>query len=895
MNTPHTPRALRLLLRLLPRRLRQEIGDDVRRQFADERAQTSGHPVRTLRLWTRTAADIAAQGLAERWSGPTTLSPMAPVMTTPYIPRDRSAWWDGFRWDVRVGARRLFRAPGFTAVTVLTLALGIGANCAIFSVVNGVLLKPLPFPESDRLVSLAQVWEGKNDVFSPPNFIDVEKRAKTLAAAAAYNTSGKTLTGAGDPARLTAAIVSAHFFDTLRVAPALGRTLTRDDNEVGHTDVVVLSDHVWRTRFGADRSILNRSITLDGASATVVGVMPADFDWPFETDCWTPQPYTESYTTKNRGAWYLDTVARLAPGATIEQAVAEIHGIGRQLEQEYPTLNTHVEMTAAPLLDSIVSDTRSGLLMLLAAVGFLLLIACVNVANLLLARAATRDEEMSVAVALGASRGRLVRQMLTESALLATLGGVAGLAAGWTGVRLLVAAAPPGIPRLSGMSLDPVVLGFALAVTLVTGVLFGLAPALQVSSRRLTDALRERSQSTPGGARGRRVRTGLVIVEMALAVLLLVGAGLLVRSFVRLLHVDPGFKTDNALTFRLGLPGTQYKDDAARREAWTQISDAIRSTPGVIGTGLVMLAPPTPPAFNLTFSVTGRPPYAPGSEPVLEIRVADPQYFAVMGIAARRGRLFTSEDRAGSTQVVAITESAARKYFPDEDPIGKHIDIGWGRDGGHVQGDVVGVVADVRSFGLDRAAPAQLYVPLAQVPEDSMAVVVRTGVPPETMFSAIRAAVGRVDPRLPVTRLETMDEHVARSVASRRFYMWLLALFAAIALALAAIGIFGVLSYLVAQRTREIGIRVALGADRRAVTGLVLRQAMLIATMGVGLGLAGSVGLTRLMTSMLFDLTPTDAPTFTLVGIGLLAVALVAAWWPVRRALAVDPLAAVRN
>ena len=553
-------------------------------------------------------------------------------------------------------------------------------------------------------------------------------------------------------------------------------------------------------------------------------------------------------------------------------------------------------MTAEPLLDSIVSDTKGGLFLLLAAVGFLLLIACVNVANLLLARAATRDAEVSVAVALGASRGRLVRQMFTESALLALLGGLTGLAAGWAGVRALVAAAPPGIPRLAQVSLDPVVLSFTLAITMLTALLFGLAPALHVSSRRLADALRERNQSTPGGARGSRVRAGLVIIEMALAVLLLVGAGLLVRSFVRLIRVDPGFDTRNALTFRLGLPEAQYKDDDARRIAWTQLLDAIQSTPGVTGAGIVMFAPPTPPAFNLTFSVTGRPPVAPGSEPVMEIRVADPQYFKVMGIAATRGRLFTSDDRAGSTPVVAITASAARRYFPNEDPLGKHIDIGWGRGPNHhVEGDVVGIVADVRSFGLDRDAPAQLYLPLAQVPEEAMAFVVRTGVPPESMFAAVRAAVARIDPKLPLTRLETMDAHVARSIAQRRFYMWLLALFAAIALALAAVGIFGVLSYLVAQRTREIGIRVALGADRRAVTVLVLRQAMLISTIGIAIGLTCSLGLTRLMTTMLFDLTPTDATTFTLVGVGLMSVALVAAWWPVRRALAVDPLGALRG
>lgn len=892
-------RIYRWLLVAYPAEVRRKAGDEMSDLFRHERASRRGRVLSLLGLWPHAVFDIVWCATLERLAMPATVSVSSRAAWRPVMPMNqqtrRSGWLDGTWKDLAWGGRRLRASPGFTVVAALTLALGIGATSAIFSVVNGVLLRPLPFSDSTRIVGLYQVWQGNRDVYSPPNFLDVQARAKSFSSSAAYNDDRRTLTGAGEPVRVDTIDVTAGFFDVLETPPLLGRTLNRADNDSGHTHVVVLGNAMWRTRFGADPAVVGRSITLDGEPWQVVGVMPAGFQWPFGAEAWTPAEYKSSFTSTNRGAWYLAAMARLKPGVTIDQAALEMADLGRQLERQYPDMNSKVGMTAYPIVDYLLGDTKRALLVLLGSVGFVLLIACVNVANLVLARSASREDELAVRVAMGAGRWRLVRQAMVENLLLAALGGAIGLALAVGGLRLLHAFAPAGVPRLDTVSLDPAMVAFTFLATALSGLLFGVMPALHSTSGVLIDALRERGRGALSGPRGRVMRHTLVITEMALAVLLLTGAGLLIRSFVRLMHVDPGFRVDHALIFQVGLPGARYPDDAARDAFYDRASAALSSMAGTSGVGAVLFVPPNPNQFDLSFSVAGRPPLRPADEPVMEVRIADPAYFHVMGIPVRRGRLFDGRDRAGSTPVMLITESAAHKFFADEDPLGKHIRIGWHRNKQQVEGDIVGVVADVKSFGIDQDAPAQLYLPLAQVPEEPMAYVVRTSVDPESMFATVRATMHSVDPNLPLVRLQTLAEHVDQSIAERRFYMLLLGLFGAVALALAAVGIFGVLSFLVAHRTREIGVRMALGADRGSVVGLVMKQTVVLAGTGAVVGTVAGLLLTSAMVTMLFDVKPTDPVTYVVVDGLLVGVAVLAAWVPARRAVRVDPIAALRE
>jgi putative ABC transport system permease protein len=891
-------RVYRALLRAFTVSTRAQHGDAMAAHFARARRAAAGRPLAQARLWMAAVHDALWHGALDRAGVTPSLT------TTPWRDRMQNVL-DVFRavpglfsrdagHDVRLALRRFVKAPGFTLVALLTIALGIGATSAIFTVVNAVLLTPLPFPQPDRLVGVFQVWKGERAVFTPPNFLDLQAQTKTLAASAAYTDMGMTLTGAGDPLRLRAIEVTAGFFDVLQTAPLHGRTLLRDDNTPGKHHVVVLSHSLWRSRFGGRPGVVGERVTLDATPRTVVGVMPEGFLWPLNAELWVPAEYDENYTKTNRGAWYLDAIARLAPGVSLEASQAEIATIGRQLEQQFPEANKDLGMTTYPLLDSIVEESRTALMVLLGAVGVVLLIACANVANLMLARAASRDNEFAVRAALGAGRARLIRQLLIESLLLAGLGAVLGLALSEAGLRVLLALKPTGIPRISTISINTTVVWVTAAMAMGTGLLFGLVPALHASRVTLTDSLRERGRAA-SGAGGRRTRAALVVAEMSLAVLLLVGAGLLIRSFARLTNVDPGFDPSNAVTFAVGLPESTYDTDAKRTVFYDRVRSELASLPGAAGVAAVLTVPPNATQFSLTFSVKGRPPKPPGQQDAFEVRVADHNYFRLMGIPVTRGRAFTADDRAGSPQVALLTESAVRRHFAGEDPIGKFIEVGWRRNDSRVAGEVVGIVSDVKSHGLDQDAPAQIYFPVAQVPTESMAFVMRTATAPESMLQAARAAVGRVDSALPVNRLETLEEHVAASVAQRRFFMLLLVTFASVALILAAIGIFGVLSYLVAQRTREIGIRVALGARRGTVIAMVLRQALSSAGLGVTIGILAAMGLSRYMKTMLFDLTPTDPLTFTVVGATLLGVALVAAWIPARRAVTVDPTSALRD
>ena len=804
---------------------------------------------------------------------------------------------DTLRQDIRYALRRLLKSPGFTVVAVVTLALGIGANSAIFSVVDGVLLKPLPYADPDRLVALYHLSEGHRATMSGPNFVDVRKLSQTLVGAAAIARSRVILTGRGEPVRLDGAEVSSNFFNLLGVLPALGRGFNTEESKSGHTRVAVLSYGLWQQRFGGSRAAIGQMITLDGVRTQIVGVMPKGFAYPAGRVIWMPLEETEDFTTTQRGAWYLNVIGRAKPGVSIEQVVAEVQTIGKQLARQYPDSNEGLDFTARPLHEAIVGDIRSAVLVLLGAVGFVLLIACTNVANLLLARAATRESEMAVRSALGAGRLRLVRQLLTESVILAALGGACGLLLAIWGLDWLISLEPEGIPRLSDVRIDTTVIWFTTALSFATGLLFGVVPAFHSTTSSLSRTLKEAGRgplTTRGGA---RMRGALVIGEMALAVMLLAGAGLLIRSFVKLASVDPGFHAAQSLTFELSLPDLRYEKQEKQVAFFDQLMPRLQSIPGVRSAAAVQALPLSGSSFFISFEVGGRSPVPPSQQPAMQIRVATPGYFQTIGIPLKRGRLFTDDDRPGSPPVVLITENAARQYFPNEDSIGKTITLGWGHGKGtpRAGGEVVGIVGDVKDAGLDEVEPPQLYLPYRQWPIQGMAIVLQTAVPPASVADAAKRAVYATDPNMPVANVRTLEQIVARSISQPRFYTLLLGLFAGVALLLAAIGIFGVLSYAVVQRTREIGIRMALGAQSRSVLGLVVRQAMLLAAIGVSIGIMLAWWLSQsLVSKMLFSTSPHDVSTYVVVAAVLGAVALLASYIPARRATRVDPIVALR-
>jgi putative ABC transport system permease protein len=799
------------------------------------------------------------------------------------------------RQDLLYALRRFVKAPAFTCVAVTTLALGIGANTAIFSVVNGVLLRPLPYPQPDRLVGVYHVNGGHRVVMSGPNFIDVTKSATTFENAAAVDTGRAILTGEGEPARLPVAEVSASLFNVLRVRPEVGRTFNAGENTPGATNVVILSHNLWRQRFGSDPGVIGKRIMIDSVPKEVVGVMPAGFSYPAGREAWMPLEYDGNFVSRQRGAWYLEVVARLKPGVTPQESAAEVETIGRRLAREYPDADSEIGMSTYPLLESMVGEIRLAVLVLLGAVGFVLLIACTNVANLLLARAAARGSEMAVRTALGASRSRLVRQLLTESVLLALAGAAGGLLLAVWGVDLLLRLKPEGIPRLDDVRIDGTVILFTVAVALVTGVLFGVVPASS-ATRGLNETLKESGRGAVGNRGGQRLRAVLVVAELALAVMLLAGAGLLLRSFMKLQAVDPGFTVAQALTFDISLPETQYQADARRVAFFDALTPRLRALPGVESVSAIMALPLSGMNFDISFEVAGRPPLPPAQQPSMEVRVTSPDYFASIGIPLKRGRFFAETDSAAAPPVVLITESAARQFFPNEDPIGKVITLGWGRRGAtrRAGGQVVGIVGNVKDAGLGEPNPPQIYLPYRQWPVGAMTMILETAVPPMSLADAVRHEVYAIDGNLPVSNVNTLDAVVAKSISQQRFYMLLLTLFAAVALVLAAVGIFGVLSYAVSQRTREIGIRMALGAHGRSVVSMVVRQAMVLVACGVGIGVALGLFLSQILAEMLFGVTPTDPATFAAVAAVLGAVALLASYVPARRASRVDPIVALR-
>jgi putative ABC transport system permease protein len=861
----------------------------------------------------RVAEDLIAAGWSPETARQEALRQFGDLEGTRHYCRDlatrkeRQMKWsdqlETFFQDLRFAVRQLARHPAFTLIAILTLALGTGAVTAIFSVVHTVLLSPLPYREPDRLVQMLSVYEGETDPSSSaPNIVDWQEMGRTqrlFAGSSIVDTKTFNLTGKeGEPERLSGQKVEAGFFSALGVRPLLGRGFAAGEdqaNAAGTDHVAVLSEGLWRRRFGADPGILRQTIQLNGEPYTVVGVMPDGIQFPADLEIWTPRIYSEN-DKQNRGAYQYESIARLAPGVSFEQARAATEALGKHLAEAYPDANAGYGLTLVPLTEFRVGDVRTPLLILLGAVAVVLLIACANVANLLLVRSAGREGEIAVRSAVGAGQWRIARQLVTESVLLSLLGGAAGLLLAFWAVRLLAAHGPEGIPRLQEVRLDGPVLAFTLFMTLLTGVLFGLAPALQASRPDLNRVLKEGGRGALGSPGSRRARHALVILETALAVLLLTAAGLLIRSFAELQRVDLGFRPEGVATFNVSLPRNQYPDDPPVRAFVANLVERLRTVPGVrsaaAGFGL-----PLSSSGNayISFTIEGKPPWPPGQDETLLVRLVTPDYLSTLGIPLLQGRGFSPRDRDGSQPVLLVNQAAVRRFFPEESPLGQRLNIGWGKDDKMLGGEIVGVVGDVHQVGLDHEVVPEVYAPFDQWPIGSVSVVLRTAGDPETALAQARSEVRALAPDLPVYNGRTLDDVVAQSVAQPRFYMVLLGTFAALALVLAAIGIYGVISYLVNQRTQEIGIRIALGATRERVLGMVVGQGIGMALAGAALGVAGALALTRGMSSLLYGVSATDPATFAGVAAVLVLVAVMASYLPARRAARIEPQLALRG
>lgn len=805
--------------------------------------------------------------------------------------------------DVRYAVRLLAKTPGFTAIAVLTLGLGIGANTAIFSVIDAVLLRPLPYPEPTRLVA---VWEagltgagGTADSVAPPNFLDWREQSTVFDGLAALTTRSVNLSGRGDPERLDGLRVTAEFFDVLGVSPMLGRTFETGEDREGDPPVVVLSHGLWMRRYGADPALVGDTVTLDGTPHTVLGVMPRGFFFRDRTvEAWLPMAFTERDRTQ-RGAHFITVIGRLARTSTLAGARAEMTTIAARLEAAYPRFNTGLGATVMPLHESVVGGLRPTLLILLGAVGFVLLIACTNLANMLLARATLRERELAVRRALGAGRRRVVRQLLVESTALALLGGAAGVLLAVWGLDALLALSPDDIARLDDTVIDGRVLLFTAVVSLGTGVLFGLLPALQLSSHDVTRGLREGGRGAVGTS-GSRLRTALTAVEVALAVILLVGAALMINSFMRLQRVDPGFDPESVLTLRVDLAGERYAGGAQRLAFYRDMLERVEALPGVRRSGMVTMLPLGGNGITLGITIEGAPVASDEQSPrdmkFSSFRVVTPGYFESMGIPIVRGRDVSERDTDAGPGVAVISEAMARTYWPGDDPLGRRFKLGRSPD--TPWKEVVGVVGDVRQSELrDEPAPA-MYVPASQSHPTFAAprmLTIDVAGDPMAIAPAVRQVIQAIDPNQPVSRVRRLSAIVSESVSQPRFYAALLGAFGIVALLLAALGVYGVIAYSVGQRAHEIGLRLALGAERRDILRMVLGQGIGVTTVGLLLGLAGAALLARLLSSLLFGVTVTDPVSFLTASAVLAAVALVACYVPARRAMQLDPMVTLRT
>jgi putative ABC transport system permease protein len=806
--------------------------------------------------------------------------------------------------DLRFGVRTMLKQPLVSGIAVLALALGIGGNTAIFSLVNAILLRQLPFRQPESLVSVAVRRSAPGRFsFNMPDFIDFRDQNQSLAGLAAYANWSANLSGSGDPERLQGLRISADAFEMLGVEAVVGRALMRADDTPGQQRVVVLGHGLWRRRFGADPQIVGKSLTLNGAGYVVVGVLPPQFFFPIrEAELAIPlapeaDPWRDLRTSTN----FLRGWARLKPGVTREQAEDDLTTVAQRIREHYPVANAQkLGVTLGPLRDEVVANFRLALFVLLGAVGAVLLMTCVNLGNLALARSAARHREMVIRTALGATRRRLVQQLATESLLLAVLGGGLGLLMACYGIDLLLVLSPATLPRAAEVDVDVRVLGFTLALSLLAGAIFGLAPAWQATRLNLNDALKESARGGAGGTRQSRTRGLLVVSEIALSLVLLVGAGVLVNSFLRLQAVDPGFDASRVLVVRLSLPRTQYPDRATATAFYDRLRPGLAALPGVESVGVVSALPLSGVSATIPFTIEGRAA-APDEAMLADYRLVSTGYFRALRIPVLAGREFTERDSADTAHVALVSQRLARRYWPDGSPLGAHLQID-DNDRGPRPVEIVGVVGDVKHLGLDEEPAPHIYLPIHQTDEDAVIWLtnnqywlLRTAVDPLTLSTAVRRAIQAVDREVPASSIRTMEDYLAASVAPRRFNLWLLTIFAGAALVLAATGLYGVISCGVTQRRREIGIRMALGAQGGDVLRLVIGQGMAMTLWGVTLGLLAALGMTRLMKSLLFAVSATDPLTFLLTTWLLTVVALLACWIPARRAMKVDPMVALRD
>ena len=810
--------------------------------------------------------------------------------------------------DLRYGARMLFKHPGVSVVAVITLALGIGANTAIFSVVNAVLLRPLSYKNPDRLVSL---WENVPNHgrwrASPANFHDWKKQNTLFEDMSAFGGSAMTLTGDGEPEQLNGTRVSSGYFGVVGVEPVLGRAFVADEYEPGKGQVVILGHAFWQRRYGGDKQIVNRTITLDGTAYTVVGVMPPglyparptttgqiEFD-ETQQQYWLPMSFTAEWAGA-RAAHVLGVIGRLKPGVSLDQATAEMNTIGARLEQEHAA-NKGEGIIVNPFMEEMVGDVKTGLLTLLVAVGIVLLIACANIAGLLLAQHAARSKEVAIRAALGASRGRLVRQFFIEGMLLSFLGTVAGIGLATLLLSLLKKVVTQNIPRLDLVQLDWQVFGFTLLLAIATCFVFGLIPAWQASKPDLQIALEQSGRTSGPGHHRLRLRQALVVVQVSMAVMLVMGAGLLIKSFWRLQRVDPGFRPEHVLSASLTLPFSKYSQPEQINAFFNQLSDGVANVPGV-QSAAIAYDHPLQTNWIDSFEIEGRVTPVDSRGLSANFNPIGPDYFVTIGAPLVKGRQFTLQDDQDHPGVVIVNEAFVRHYFPNEEPLGRRLKLSppariW-RNQRLTSSEIVGVVRDVKSAGLQADSEPTYYVPAAQAPLQDMTMVVRTTTEPESIVPALRRAVWSIDPNQPISNVETMEQVVSDNIAQPRLNMVLMGLFGGLALVLAAVGIYGLLSYAVTQRTQEMGIRLALGAQVSDVMALVLKQGMVLALIGEAIGLAGAFALTRLIRGLLFGVTPTDATIFIAVVGVLTFIALLACYLPARRATKVDPLKALR-